>query len=204
MKRLARNGERNLQSLRRHRPDRSEACRRRYRAGAIGAISDSSNDIARIIKTVEEIAFQTNILALNAAVEAARAGECGAGFAVVAHEVRNLAHGSSEAARETASLIETSVSRAAEGVEQSRHITVAFKTIVERCRAVDSSVGEIAAATGEQRQGITQLNTAVAQLSVLTQSLAADADRSAHQAGSLNDQAEVLQQAVGSLARVVR
>ncbi len=121
---------------------------------AIGDIKKSSDATAKIVKTIDEIAFQTNLLALNAAVEAARAGEAGKGFAVVAEEVRNLAQRSAEAAKNTASMIEESVKNADNGVAISQEVAKALEEIGGQARKVNDLVGEIAAASNEQAQGI--------------------------------------------------
>jgi methyl-accepting chemotaxis protein len=184
---------------------------------AMGAVKESNNEVAKIIKTIDEIAFQTNILALNAAVEAARAGEAGMGFAVVADEVRNLAQKSAAAARETASKIEAAISRTEAGVrvsekvvedlkavlEQSRQVESSLKGIEEKSREVNGLVGEIAAASLEQSQGIEQVNTAVSQMDKVTQSNAANAEESASAAEELNAQAENLKEAVNELLAMV-
>jgi methyl-accepting chemotaxis protein len=145
---------------------------------AMEAIKTSSDDIAKIIKTIDEIAFQTNILALNAAVEAARAGEAGMGFAVVADEVRNLAQRSAQAAKETAGKIEGAISKTTQGVDVSGKVATALKEIVTKVRQVDELVAEVAGASREQTQGITQINTAVSQMDKVTQSNAASAEES--------------------------
>jgi methyl-accepting chemotaxis protein len=184
---------------------------------AMGAVKESNNEVAKIIKTIDEIAFQTNILALNAAVEAARAGEAGMGFAVVADEVRNLAQKSAAAARETAEKIEAAISRTEAGVrvsekvvddlktvlEQSRQVESSLKGIEEKSREVNGLVGEIAEASLEQSQGIEQVNTAVNQMDKVTQSNAANAEESASAAEELNAQAENLKEAVNELLTMV-
>ena len=170
---------------------------------AMDAIKSSSDDIAKIIKTIDEIAFQTNILALNAAVEAARAGEAGAGFAVVADEVRSLAQRCAQAAKETAVKIEDSVSKSAHGVEISARVAKSLEEIVGKARQVDELAGEVAAASREQSQGITQVNTAVSQMDKVTQSNAANAEESAAAAEELNAQAEAMKDAVNELLRLV-
>jgi len=170
---------------------------------AMEAIKVSSDDIAKIIKTIDEIAFQTNILALNAAVEAARAGEAGMGFAVVADEVRNLAQRSAQAAKETAAKIEGAITNTGQGVEISSKVVEALKDIVDKVRQVDELVSEVAGASSEQTQGITQINTAVGQMDKVTQSNAANAEESAAAAEELNAQAVTMKQSVNELLRLV-
>jgi len=171
--------------------------------GAMDAIKRSSTDIAKIIKTIDEIAFQTNILALNAAVEAARAGEAGAGFAVVADEVRNLARRCALAAKETASKIEDAVQRSAVGADISAKVARSLEEIVGKARQVDEMAGAVAAASQEQNQGISQVNIAVTQMDKVTQSNAANAEESAAAAEELTAQAESLKDAVSELLRLV-
>jgi methyl-accepting chemotaxis protein len=170
---------------------------------AMGAIKASSDDIAKIIKTIDEIAFQTNILALNAAVEAARAGEAGMGFAVVADEVRNLAQRSAVAAKETAVKIEGAISRSAQGVQISNKVAQTLNDIVAKARQVDELAAEVAGASREQTQGITQINVAVGQMDKVTQSNAASAEESAAAAEELNAQAVVLKKSVNDLLKLV-
>jgi methyl-accepting chemotaxis protein len=170
---------------------------------AMDAIKTSSNDIAKIIKTIDEIAFQTNILALNAAVEAARAGEAGAGFAVVADEVRALAQRAAQAAKETASKIEDAIQKSDHGVTISDSGAKALGEIVEKARQVDTFVAEIATASREQHQGIGQVNTAVSQMDKVTQSNASSAEETAAAAEELNAQAQSMHENVVELLRLV-
>ncbi len=177
-----------------------------YTANVIAAMDDikaSSDGIAKIIKTIDELAFQTNILALNAAVEAARAGESGMGFAVVADEVRSLAQRCAQAAKETAGKIEDAVQKSAKGAEISAKVARSLEEIVTKARQVDEMAGEVAAASREQSQGIEQVNTAVSQMDKVTQSNAANAEESASAAEELNAQADALKDAVAELLQLV-
>ena len=172
-------------------------------SGAMAEIKKSSDDIAKIIKTIDEIAFQTNILALNAAVEAARAGEAGMGFAVVADEVRNLAQRSAQAAKETADKIEGAIGKSAQGVEISNKVAQRLNEIVTKIRQVDELVTEVAGASREQTQGITQINIAVGQMDKVTQSNAASAEESAAASEELNAQAVAMKESVTELLLLV-
>jgi methyl-accepting chemotaxis protein len=170
---------------------------------AMDAIKTSSADIAKIIKTIDEIAFQTNILALNAAVEAARAGEAGMGFAVVADEVRNLAQRCAQAAKETAAKIEDAVQKSANGAEISTKVAKSLEEIIGKARQVDELAGEVAAASKEQSQGIVQVGKAVTEMDKVTQANAANAEESASAAEELNAQADSLKDAVQNLLALV-
>jgi len=170
---------------------------------AMQSIKTSSDDIAKIIKTIDEIAFQTNILALNAAVEAARAGEAGMGFAVVADEVRNLAQRSAQAAKETAAKIEGAINNTTQGVQISAKVAEVLNEIVSKVRQVDELVAEVSGASKEQTQGIAQVNIAIGQMDKVTQSNAANAEESAAAAEELNAQALKMKESVGELLQLV-
>jgi len=172
-------------------------------ANAIQEVTKSSEETGKIIKTIDEIAFQTNLLALNAAVEAARAGEAGAGFAVVADEVRNLAMRAAEAAKNTSSLIENTITV----VKKSRDLTEAtrqgFKENVEISMKVGSLIDEIAVASDEQAQGIGQISKAVNEMDKVVQQNAANAEESASASEELNAQAFTMKDVVVELTSVV-
>ena len=165
---------------------------------AISKIKTSSDETAKIIKTIDEIAFQTNLLALNAAVEAARAGDAGKGFAVVAEEVRNLAQRSAEAAKNTAEMIEESVKNSENGVVITEEVGQLLVDIKEGSGKVNDLISEIAAASKEQASGIEQVNTAVAQMNQVTQQNAANSEESASAAEELNAQASELSSLISS------
>lgn len=170
---------------------------------AMSAIQSSSSEISKIIKTIDEIAFQTNILALNAAVEAARAGEAGAGFAVVAEEVRSLAQRSAQAAKETAAKIADASAKSEQGAQISSQVAGSLDSIVHKIRQLDEMVGAIAQASHEQSEGIGQLNQAVAGMDQITQSNAALAQQSATSAEELQGQSAQVRAAVSELLRMV-
>jgi len=170
---------------------------------AINEIKDSATKTAGIVKTIEEISFQTNLLALNAAVEAARAGDAGAGFAVVAAEVRNLAIRSGEASRNTGELITESVKYAENGVVISKEVAGSLNNIAEGVTKVNQVIAEVATSSEEQTQGIDQINTALSQMNQLTQSNAAASEEGASAATELSAQSVELERIVEGLGALV-
>ncbi len=170
---------------------------------AITEITRTSEETEKIIKTIDEIAFQTNLLALNAAVEAARAGEAGAGFAVVADEVRNLAMRAAEAAKNTSSLIENTITAIKKGNELTVATREAFRENTAVAGKISNLIDEIAAASGEQAQGITQVSQAVAEMDRIVQQNAAAAEESAAASEELNTQAEQMRSLVEDLVALV-
>ncbi|MHB8068660.1 MAG: methyl-accepting chemotaxis protein [Desulfobaccales bacterium] len=166
-------------------------------------ISQASADTAKIIKTIDEIAFQTNLLALNAAVEAARAGEAGAGFAVVADEVRSLAMRAAEAAKNTAHLIEGTVDKVQGGTSLVLKAGEAFTLVTSSTGKVSDLVAEITATSQEQAQGAEQISKAVASMDSVVQQNASNAEESASAAEELMAQAEQMKSIVGGLVALV-
>ncbi len=170
---------------------------------SIDDIKKSSDQIAKIIKVIDDIAFQTNILALNAAVEAARAGEAGMGFAVVAEEVRNLAQRSAQATKDTASIIEANIELSGNGVTVAARVKDALTEITIQAKKVNELMDEIAAASQEQSQGIEQVNKAIAQMETVTQQNSSNAEESASASEELSAQAQNLQEIVKQLSELV-
>jgi methyl-accepting chemotaxis protein len=171
--------------------------------GAMDGITASSQKISKIIKVIDEIAFQTNILALNAAVEAARAGEAGMGFAVVADEVRNLAQRCAQAAKDTADLIEDSIQKSDGGRIKVDQVAVSIKAITAESSKIKELVDEINLGSVEQSTGIDQISRAITQMEQVTQSSAANAEESAAAAEQLNAQAEAMKDVVERLRAMV-
>ena len=170
---------------------------------SMGEIAKASEETSKIVKTIDAIAFQTHLLALNAAVEAARAGEAGAGFAVVADEVRRLALRATEAAKNTAGLIDATVKKVQEGMERVTRTNEAFAQVAEGALKGGELVAEIAAASGDQAQGITQINRAVAEMDRVVQQTATSAEESASASVEMTAQANQMKTYVDDLALLI-
>jgi methyl-accepting chemotaxis protein len=170
---------------------------------SMAAIETSSAKVAKIIKTIDEIAFQTNILALNAAVEAARAGEAGMGFSVVAESVKNLAQRSAQAARDTAGVIVESIDRSTEGSGKVELVATSIGAITESVKRVKGIVEEVREASRQQTQGLDQVSQAIVQMENVTQTTAATAEESAAASEELRGQAETSQGVVSRLEDLV-
>ncbi|MCZ2155046.1 MAG: methyl-accepting chemotaxis protein [Bryobacterales bacterium] len=170
---------------------------------AMSEINAQSDKISKIIKTIDEIAFQTNILALNAAVEAARAGEAGMGFAVVADEVRNLAQRAAQAAKDTSALIEESITKSNDGKVKVDQVAAGIHAITEQAAKVKTLVDEVNLGSQEQTRGIEQIGKAITQMEQVTQKAAANAEESASAAEELNAQSETLKDIVERLSAMV-
>jgi methyl-accepting chemotaxis protein len=170
---------------------------------AMNEISSASEQTSKIIKTIDEIAFQTNLLALNAAVEAARAGESGAGFAVVAEEVRNLAMRSAEAAKNTSSLIEDTVNKIKSGSGIVTKTNQDFNEVTDSAGKISELITEIAAASREQAQGISQISNTVTELDKIVQSNASSAEETASASEEMSAQAKTMKESVVELVSLV-
>ena len=174
----------------------AEVCVGESQAGADGDRNArdqlSADKISKIIKVIDEIAFQTNILALNAAVEAARAGEAGMGFAVVADEVRNLAQRSAQAARDTAALIEESIAKSNDGKEKVDGVAKAIQEIIQEAAQVKALIDQVSGGSQEQTRGVEQVAKAIVQMQNVTQNNAASAEESAAAAEELSAESETL------------
>jgi methyl-accepting chemotaxis protein len=171
--------------------------------GAMHDISSASRETSKIVKTIDEIAFQTNLLALNAAVEAARAGEAGAGFAVVAAEVRNLAMRAAEAAKNTALLIENTVKKVGDGSQLAGKTGEEFIQVVDSIGKVGSLLAEIMAASNEQAKGVEEISSAVAEMDSVVNQNAASSEQSAAASEELSRQSQSLFDLVEELRRMV-
>jgi methyl-accepting chemotaxis protein len=172
-------------------------------AQAMADIRVASDNIAKIIKAIDEIAFQTNILALNAAVEAARAGEAGAGFAVVAEEVRSLAQRATGAARETAERIDACIAKSRDGTVISEKVTTGFAEITAKAREVNQLVTEVTTATKEQSTGLAEVNRALSRLDKTTQQNASLSQEASTSAQELKTYVRHLDRAADALVDII-
>lgn len=167
-------------------------------------INSSSNEIRKVIKVIDDIAFQTNILALNAAVEAARAGETGMGFAVVAEEVKNLANRSSSAAQNSTEMIENSINKAEQGLKVAGSLTTIFEKIMNGLIKVNEMAREVERASQEQTKGLEQVNKAIIEFDSVVQNNAALSEETAGSVTELNSLAEQISRQLGALTRLIK
>jgi len=170
---------------------------------SMNLISQSSGQVAAVLKSIDEIAFHTNILALNAAVEAARAGEAGAGFSVVADEVRSLAHRAADAARKSGEIIEKTISDVNKGVDLATVAHWAFSQVTSKIAGGSEVMSQIAASSGEQARGITSIGQAISRIELLTQNSAANAHKTAEAAAAMGDQVAATRRHIDELVAVV-
>lgn len=166
---------------------------------SMNELKNSSHEIGKIMKVIDEIAFQTNILSLNAAVEAARAGDAGKGFAVVAEEVRNLAQRSAQAAKDTAVIIDSNINLSTASVDIAKNVKKSVESIADQANKVSELLDEISVATNEQAQGVEQINKAVSQMEIVLSSNASTAEEAASAAQTLQEQAINVKEIVNTL-----